>query len=125
MAGPISHVFPMVCPITGDEINWVTPFSSIVRAVTERPGCDEEERKTMLKQAFYMRAVVQETLVKQDAVRCGSGSCKGAYVWFPFVLEHAVLNVPTFDRIIHAFIAFRDGLEDKASEIACDVVRGV
>lgn len=125
MAGPISHVFPTVCPITGDEINWVTPFSSIVRAVKERAVCGEQERNTMLKQAFFMRKVVKETLAKKEVVRCGSGSCEGAYVWFPFVLDHAVLNVPTFDRIIHALIAFRDGQEAEASKIACDVVRGV
>jgi len=123
MAAHFFDVMPLVCPLSGHRLPTAVKFSAIVAAVSSAPDVPEGDRQTMIKQLFYARNLVADTLSALRATRCDIGSCEGDFMWFPFALDRAVWTVPTLDRLILAFLQAQSGDLRKAGAIARDVLR--
>ena len=124
MAGPhVDNVFPLVCPVSGDDICWVTPVHRISKLVH---ALETPDSGTMMKQLYYLRhLMIQETENRSGRCALGSYPAETAYIWFPLSLEHApgVLTIAFFERLIEAYKAMLSGDTESAKEISRDLLR--
>lgn len=123
MAGPCSDMLPLTCAASGEPIPWIQTVQNVRGLIAAAPA---EARDTLNRQLLLMVDLVRECAHRAGGFRTEIGSAPGgdkAFVWFPFALEHAVVNVATFDRVIEAFKAFRDGDHGAAAAISRDVIR--
>ena len=126
MAGPPCHpfIFPELCAVSDDFINFVTPVSGIAKKIRD---VGTEDSATMMKQLYYLRGLVVRETKRTGNFRIMIGQAHDndvVHIWFPVKLKHAggILTIDFFNRMIETYTLFSEGKLDECAEMSRNLV---